>query len=143
MEWEQILINTGYNEKDAAAIAAEIVKLKLNLGTISRLPRLAGTKIAGHPTFVIVSRIVQATEYLARIAEALEPPQIELGASVIEQFYTRIAKYVTPEMLAELREQGITAETATELTEEAFEKIGIQKAKIGKIQKIAREFVGA
>ena len=143
MGWKDILINCGYDPQVAEAIAGELTRLKVNIGNISNLPRIAGIRIGGYSTYKVVSDIVKASDYLARIAEAVSPPPVEPGESTVEQFYKRIARIVDISMVAQLREMGITPDTATHLTEEAFEEMGVKKAHIGKIRKIAKDFVGS
>lgn len=143
MDWKEILTNCGYDGAAADAIAHELTKLKVTMTNIDNLPRKVGLRIGGYSTYKVVSDITRAADYLTRIAQAVNPPPIEAGVSTVEQFYQRIAKIVDISLVAELREMGVRPETATDITEEAFEKMGAKKSQIGKIRKIAGDFVGS
>ena len=143
MDWKEILTNCGYEAEAAGAIASELTKLRVTMTNIDNLPRKVGLRIGGYSTYKVVSDITRAADYLARIAQAVNPPPVEPGISTVEQFYQRIAKIVDISLIAELREMGVTPETATHVTEEAFEKMGAKKGQIGKIRKIAGDFVGS
>lgn len=143
MDWEKILTTAGYNDDDAKRIASELRRLGVTRANLDNLPRFVGTKLMGFPTYKVVYDITRNAEYAERIAQALTPPVIESGVTVLEQFYKRISGIVDVSMIAELREMGATPETVSHITEEAFEKIGVQKAKVAKIRKLAQDFIGS
>lgn len=143
MDWEKILVSAGYKESDALRIASELKRLNITMNKLPRLPQAVGLRFAGFPTYKVVNDIQRNAEYVERIAQAMTPPPVESGVSVVEQFYKRLGNIVDMSMIAELREMGATPETVSDITEEAFKKIGVKKAALAKIRKVANDFVGS
>jgi hypothetical protein len=143
MNWKKILLAAGYSDADATRVADELTRQKVTEKSLPNLPRSAGMRFMGFSTYKIVHDLTANADYLKRIAETMKAPEVEPGVPVVEQFYNKLGGIVDLSMIAQLREIGATPETVEHINEEAFEEMGIQKSKLAKIQKLARDFTGS
>lgn len=148
MNWKELLVKAGYAAADADKIVSELGKLNVaTVNGLEKVPLAVGLRLAGFPTYKVVSDLAREATYVERGVVETAKPKVEKpkkeAKTPIEQFHARLAAAKIPaNFVTKLQELGVVPQTIADIPDEVLAKAEIPTAEIAKIREIASGFTG-